>query len=184
MKIFIIRHGEAAKSWDQSPDPSLSDLGREQAIECFKNLNSKEDLQEFNLISSPLSRAQETANPFKENLEKKVQIKEAFKEIPSPGISLLERKDWLQDIFKKELNELEKPQQIWQSEIISSIKELKNPSIIFSHFMVINIVASTLSKNKKIVSFYPDNCSIMELRKDKGELELISLGDELQTHVN
>ena len=41
-----------------------------------------------------------------------------------------------------------------------------------------------LSKNKKIVSFYPDNCSIMELKKDKGELELISLGDELQTHVN
>ena len=34
MKIFLIRHGEAAQSWDQSADPGLSELGKEQALEC------------------------------------------------------------------------------------------------------------------------------------------------------
>ena len=31
MKIYIIRHGEAAKSWEVDRDPELSLKGREQA---------------------------------------------------------------------------------------------------------------------------------------------------------
>ena len=54
MKIFLIRHGEAAQSWDQSADPGLSELGKEQALECFNTLYKNEDLNQFNLVSSPL----------------------------------------------------------------------------------------------------------------------------------
>ena len=54
MKIFLIRHGEAAQSWDQSADPGLSELGKEQALECFNALDGNEDLNQFNLVSSPL----------------------------------------------------------------------------------------------------------------------------------
>ena len=39
MKIFLIRHGEAAQSWDQSADPGLSELGKEQALECFNTVS-------------------------------------------------------------------------------------------------------------------------------------------------
>ena len=111
-------------------------------------------------------------------------MNEAFKEIPSPGISLLERKDWLQEVFKKNINELEKPQQIWQSKILSTLKGLTDPTIVFSHFMVINIVVSTLKNDPRVVSFYPDNCSITELEFNKGKLNLISTGNELQTQIN
>jgi len=31
MDIFLVRHGEAAASWGESPDPGLSELGRRQA---------------------------------------------------------------------------------------------------------------------------------------------------------
>ena len=48
MKIFLIRHGEAAQSWDQSADPELSELGKEQALECFNTLHGNEDLNKFN----------------------------------------------------------------------------------------------------------------------------------------
>ena len=50
--------------------------------------------------------------------------------------------------------------------------------------MVINIVVSTLKNDPRVVSFYPDNCSITELESDEGKLNLISTGNELQTHVN
>ena len=50
--------------------------------------------------------------------------------------------------------------------------------------MVINIVVSTLKKDPRVVSFYPDNCSITELENNEGKLNLISTGNELQTHVN
>jgi broad specificity phosphatase PhoE len=184
MKIFLIRHGEAAQSWDQSPDPGLSELGKEQAFECFNTLNGNEDLNQFNLVSSPLKRAQETSLQFKKKFNKQLSLNEAFKEIPSPGISLLERKNWLQEVFKKNISELEKPQQIWQAKILSALKSLTKPTIIFSHFMVINTVVSTLKNDPRVVSFYPDNCSITELESNKGKLNLISTGNELQTHVN
>ena len=105
MKIFLIRHGEAAQSWDQSADPGLSELGKEQALECFNTLYKNEDLNRFNLVSSPLKRAQETSLHFKKNLDKQLSLNEAFREIPSPGISLLERKNWLQEVFKKIIND-------------------------------------------------------------------------------
>ena len=184
MKIFLIRHGEAAQSWDQSADPGLSELGKEQALECFNSLKNKEDLSQFDLISSPLKRAQETSLHFKQNLNKQLTLNEAFREIPSPGISLLERKDWLQEVFKKNINDLEKPQQNWQSSILTTLNNLSEPTIIFSHFMVINIVVSSLKEDPRIVSFYPDNCSITELESDTGKLNLISTGNELQTHIN
>ena len=184
MKIFLIRHGEAAQSWDQSSDPELSELGKEQALECFNTLNANENLNQFNLVSSPLKRAQETSLHFKKNLNKHLSLNEAFREIPSPGISLLERKNWLQEVFKKNINELEKPQQAWQSKILSALKDLTEPTIIFSHFMVINIVVSTLKNDPRMVSFYPDNCSITELENNEGNLNLISTGSELQTRVN
>ena len=184
MKIFLIRHGEAAQSWDQSADPELSELGKDQALECFNTLHGNEDLNKFNLVSSPLKRAQETSLHFKKNLDKQLHLNEAFREIPSPGISLLERKSWLQEVFKKNINELEKPQQIWQSKILSTLKSFTEPTIIFSHFMVINIVVSTLKNDPRVVSFYPDNCSITEIENKEGKLNLISIGNELQTHVN
>jgi broad specificity phosphatase PhoE len=153
-------------------------------LECFNSLSKKQDLSKFNLISSPLKRAQETSLHFKKNLNKQLSLNEAFREIPSPGISLLERKNWLQEVFKKNINDLEIPQQNWKSNIISTLKDLSEPTIIFSHFMVINIVVNTLKEDLRMVSFYPDNCSVTELKSDKGELNLISTGNELQTHIN
>ncbi len=97
---------------------------------------------------------------------------------------MLERKNWLQEVFKKNISDLDKPQQNWQSNILLTLKDLSEPTIIFSHFMVINIVVSTLKDDPRVVSFYPDNCSITELKSDEGKLNLISTGNELQTHVN
>ena len=84
MKIFLIRHGEAAQSWDQSADPGLSELGKEQALECFNTLHGNEDLNKFNLVSSPLKRAQETSLHFKKNLDKKLYLDCLLYTSPSP----------------------------------------------------------------------------------------------------
>jgi broad specificity phosphatase PhoE len=51
------------------PDPGLSELGKEQAFECFNTLHGNEDLNQFNLVSSPLKRAQETSLHFQKKLQ-------------------------------------------------------------------------------------------------------------------
>ena len=184
MEIILIRHGEASASWEESTDPGLSDLGKNQAEECANLLLKLNNIDSFELISSPLSRAMETGKPLSDKLGKSIITKSLFAEIPSPGINLKERKTWLQAIFDKNLTDLDSPQNNWYKEIINELGKISKPTIIFSHFMVINIIVSHLSKSKKIVSFYPDNCSITKLEKRNEEIKLINLGTQLQTIVN
>ena len=67
VNIFLIRHGEANASWDEDRDPGLSEKGKLQSEllekEILNSLPSR-----FDAISSPLSRAKETATPLKEKL--------------------------------------------------------------------------------------------------------------------
>ena len=63
MKIILVRHGEAASSWEKSADPGLSDLGKAQAEECSNQLLKLKNINSFSLISSPLTRAKETSEP-------------------------------------------------------------------------------------------------------------------------
>ena len=185
MKIILIRHGEASSSWEKSADPGLSDLGKAQAEECSNELLKIKNISSFNLISSPLTRAKETSKPLSKKINIPVSINPLFAEIPSPGINLSERKEWLQKIFKMKLSDLEAPQKKWKNSIIAELENLDKPTIIFTHFMVINIIVSYLKESNLIVSFYPDNCSITNLlKKNKREIELINLGSELQTELN
>ena len=185
MKIILIRHGEAASSWEKSTDPGLSDLGKAQAEECSNELLKIKNINSYSLISSPLTRAKKTSEPLSKKINIPVSINPLFAEIPSPGINLSERKEWLQKIFRMKLSDLETPQKKWKDAIIAELENINTPTIIFSHFMVINIIVSYLKKSDFIVNFYPDNCSITNLSKNgKGEIELINLGSELQTELN
>ena len=91
MNIILIRHGEAASSWEKSADPGLSDLGKAQAEECSNELLKLEKIGSFSLISSPLARAKETSKPLSDNIILPVSLYPLFAEIPLPGIILSER---------------------------------------------------------------------------------------------
>lgn len=183
-KLLIVRHGEASASWEESSDPGLSDLGIFQAEECSNMLIKVKGIENFDLKSSPLRRAIETGTKLKEKLNKDLFIDPVFTEIPSPGIPLNKRQQWLKEIFNKNINELEKPQLNWRESIISRIREIKNPTIIFSHFMVINTIVSYAKNYHSMVHFYPDNCSITELDVNHEKIELVNLGTQLSTHIN
>ena len=96
--IYLIRHGEARAAWDQDPDPSLSEKGKQQS-ELLKEEILSDLPSDFEAISSPLLRAQETAIPLKEKLDFELSINDTFSEIPSPGIALADRRDWLRAVF-------------------------------------------------------------------------------------
>ena len=116
--IYLIRHGEANAAWNEDPDPGLSEKGKLQSEELKKELT--QDLSSsFEAISSPLLRAQETAKPLKETLGFDLNINDTFAEIPSPGIPLSERRDWLRGIFNAKVEEIEEPQLLWRNSIIA-----------------------------------------------------------------
>lgn len=183
INIYLVRHGEAGKSWDEDLDPGLSDKGKEQSRRLVSQLENDFALLNFKAISSPLARAQETAIPLQEKHGFDIEIYKTFAEIPSPGIEIGQRSAWLRGMFKVKISDLESPQEKWRSSIVQSIQDISGDTIIFSHFMVINCVVGWINNFDNLVGFYPDNCSITKIINRNGELELTQLGNELSTVI-
>lgn len=183
MTIYLIRHGEAAQAWDEAPDPVLSKNGHQQAQQLADAYLPLLNSTDFQLVTSPLARAQETAIPFQEGLTISPIINANFAEIPSPGIALADRRNWLKALFAKKITELEQPQLDWRNDIISGIQSLEKNTLIFSHFMTINAIVGWIRGNEKVVSYYPNYCSITKIEKVDNQFFIRSLGKELTTII-
>ena len=183
MDIYLVRHGEAAAHWGEDPDPGLSELGAQQAVRAAKQLSPKLGIGEVNLISSPLLRAQETAAPLVESLSLPLSIDEAFREVPAP-VPLQDRKQWLQTFMKQQWQEQPDSLQAWRDAALVQLHGLNRPSVIFTHFLVLNAVVGELMERSETLFFWPDNASITHLTLTAGKLELVELGAQMETVVN
>ena len=182
MNIYLVRHGEASATWGQCSDPGLSELGAAQAQECAGQLEPRLD-GATHLVSSPLARARETAEPLARSLQLSVRVDDAFKEIPAP-VPLPQRQDWLRSFMKQRWDEQDDSLHQWRNNILEGLRSLQQPTVIFSHFLVINAVLSELEERPEILCFWPDNGSATHLRLSDGQLELVARGREMSTVVN
>ena len=183
MDIFLVRHGEAAASWGESPDPGLSELGRQQAQIAAEQLRLQLGGGDAQLVSSPLQRAMETAAPLSTLLQRRVQVDAAFREIPSP-VPLAQRQSWLRQFMQQQWDEQVDQLQAWRSTALQQLLGLRQNTAIFTHFLVINAVVGQLLERSETLCFWPANGSITHLRHSGNDLELVALGQELQTTVN
>ena len=103
------------------------------------------------------------------------------------------RVDWLKRVLPlnwEELGEHKVSKQsnidyyLWRKKIIKKIISFKNETVIFTHFVVINNVIGKITNSKKVINFYPDNCSITEIGIKNNKMELIKLGDSSISKVN
>lgn len=179
--IYLVRHGKAAGSFTDDLDPGLDDLGHSQARAACEILAGKLPLS---LASSPLRRAQETANPLKESTSQPVRIENRVAEIPSPGLSLQERGPWLQNVMQGNWSEQSEALQEWRKNLAESLLEIDTDTVIFSHFVAINAAVGVAENDDKVYIFQPDNCSITVFETNGAELKLVSRGDEANTKVN
>lgn len=182
MDIFLVRHGEAAASWSESPDPGLSALGRQQAEEAAAALRQHVG-QHTLLISSPLQRALETAAPLARELEQAVHTDAVFREIPSP-VPLAQRQAWLRQFMQQQWEEQGDDLKAWRQSALERLLALQQPAVVFTHFLVINAVVGQVLEKPETLCFWPDNGSITHLRHTGSNLELVARGSEITTHVN
>ena len=180
--IWLVRHGEAAASFDQDTDPPLSDLGREQAARSADRL-SRCVPDEAQLLSSPKLRAMQTGEPFAVLRKSALDVDRRFIELPSPG-DLNERKDWIQRVLKGQWSELPESVHDWQRDIVTTIQALRAPTVIFSHFLVINTVAAHMSGEDAVLQCLPANGSVHHLRVEEGGWQWVDRGEMLQSVVN
>jgi len=182
MNIFLVRHGQAAAPWQESDDPALSALGRQQAEAVAWQLADRVEAN-VRLVSSPMLRARETALPLASTLDSPLSIVDAFQEIPTP-VPLAERQIWLTKIARQTWAEQHAMVREWRQSLLHQLALIEHPTVVFTHFMVLNAIVGALTDQDRVICFMPDNASITSLQSKEGRLQVVELGRQLRTIVH
>lgn len=179
--IYLVRHGQAAAGFDQDHDPGLSELGHAQARAASDTLRPEGPL---NVISSPLRRCRETSAPLCDAWNVSPKIINEIAEIPSPTEDLNARTEWLRAVMPGSWRDIGDPAlEVWRQNAINAVKSLNMDTVVFSHFIAINVIVGHIRNDDRLVVFRPDNCSITSIDVVDGTLSLHKLGAEAETQV-
>ena len=177
--IYLVRHGQAAASWGEHPDPGLSDLGRTQATHAAEILNDKAI---EHVYTSPMARCQETAAAFVLASNLQAVIEPRVTEIPTPS-DVTDRVPWLRALMGGEWASAPQLVTDWRDALIKAVSELPAQSVVFTHFVAINAIVGALENTAAVTVFRPNYCSITRLENRDGDLSLVARGESLETKV-
>jgi broad specificity phosphatase PhoE len=183
VKLYLVRHGRAEAGFGEGIDPGLDALGREQAEAVAAKLAA---LGPLPILSSPLKRAQETAAPLARLWNCTPVIEDAVAEIPSPkGMTLEERVAWLRRLMAGSWRDASPELAGWREHCIATLAAIARDTVIFSHYVAINVAVGAATGDDRVVAFSPDNCSVTVLEVDGTSLKLVEKGSEASlTKVN
>lgn len=182
-RVHLVRHGRAAAGWDTDPDPGLDDVGRLQSGETAERLSR---LDRMEIVSSPLRRCQETAAALSKLwADRPIAIESRVAEIPSPvGVPMSERVTWLRGVMAGRWSDLDEPFRTFRRDIVTYVSGLRTDTVIFSHFIAINVVIGACLGDDSVVIDSLDNASVTVVDVDaQGGLHLVERGRQANTLI-
>ncbi len=187
-RVYLIRHAKPAQSFGQGndEDPGLDDTGKAQAEAAAQALLAlPEGDRPKRVVSSPLRRCRETAEPYAMAIGVEVEIDPFVGEIPTPkAYDAVSRGPWLRKAFQGKWSEIEGDLDYdeWRREVAHAVAA-RGSAAVFSHYVAINAVFSTLADDDRVIVFRPDHASISVFDRDEGQLSLVQPGREANTSV-
>jgi broad specificity phosphatase PhoE len=190
----MIRHGKAAAGWDADADPGLDDLGRTQAEAAADDIEKRVGAP-LPVLSSPLRRCRETAEPLSGRWGLQPVIEPRVAEVPSPVEDLRARGEWLRSIMAGTWADAvaagdgkhtayDSKLLAWRQSVVDALLELENDTVIFSHFIAINVALGHAVEDPRVICFKPDNGSVTVFETKGSTLSLLEQGREADTKVN
>lgn len=187
-KLYLIRHARPTAGWGEDADPGLDATGQQQAEVAARTL--AQTLDRMPIYTSPLRRCRETARPLERLWQRSAEVFEPVAELPSPPLDLRVREQWLQQAMRgtwRELNDLApagSPDYLaWRQVLLDSLARLTQDSVVFSHFIAINVAVAAAHSCEDVVCFSPDHASITCVEVGNGRLRLVELGRQAETAV-
>jgi broad specificity phosphatase PhoE len=178
----MVRHGQAAAGFGESHDPGLDDGGREQAEAVARDLAPHGPLP---ILTSPLRRTRETARPLAKLWDVQAIADDAVAEIPSPTDNLQARVIWLRGFMSGSWRNATPVLARWRENVLAALLSIREDTVIFSHYVAINVAMGAATADARVVVFSPDNCSVAVFENEGGMLRLIYKGREAPlTEVN
>ncbi len=187
-KLYLIRHARPVAGWGEDADPGLDATGEQQAEAASRIL--AQTLDRLPIYTSPLRRCRETARPLERLWQRSAEVLEPVAELPPPTLDLPARQQWLRQAMQgtwRELNDLApagSPDYIaWRQTLLDSLTRLPEDSVVFSHFIAINVAVAAAHSREDVVCFRPGHASITCVEAGNGGLRLVELGREADTMV-
>jgi broad specificity phosphatase PhoE len=181
-RLYLVRHGRASAGWDTALDPELDALGRQQSHEVARQLAP---LGPMHVVTSPLLRCQQSAQPLCKSWNTKAEIRHEVAEIPSPeGVPISDRVEWLRLAMGGMWQSLGPRYTTFRDELVGFVRQLNRDTVIFTHFVAINAIIGAIDGDDRLVIYRLDNCSITTIDCDRiGGLKLIQSGREADTLI-
>ena len=179
----LVRHGRAEAGFGSHLDPGLDDVGRAQAEATAAKLAARFE-EPVPIYSSPLKRTQETAAALARRWGSEVILEPRVAEIPSPTEDLRERARWLQGVMAGKWTDLPPELLRWRQEMIECVLGFETDTVVFCHFIAINVVVGAATGAEELIVFRPDNASVTDVQTSEGRLRSTVLGVEASTRVN
>jgi broad specificity phosphatase PhoE len=186
-RIYLIRHAKPASTWGgDDDDPGLDETGRAQAQAAAAWLLAlPADERPTRVVTSPLRRCRETAQPFADALGVIATVEPGVGEIPTPaGLPHAERGAWLAKAMAGRWSAIDGDldYEAWRGRAVAAL-EASAGAAVFSHFVAINGVLSRLAGAPEVIVYRPDHAAITVLDLTAGELRLVRRGAEAATGV-
>jgi len=177
-RLYLVRHGRAEAGFGESMDPGLDEKGQRQAEVAAARLAP---LGPLPILTSPLRRTRETAVPLAQLWKRRPAVEEAVAEIPSPkGMALEGRIGWLRELMAGAWSGAAPDLTAWRDGVTAALAARKEDTVIFSHFVAINVAAGAALGDDRVVVFSPDNCSVTVFDVSDGALTLVEKGHEAE----
>ena len=155
-RLYLVRHAQAAGSWDGDLDPGLDDIGRAQAEGLIELLPGG-----LPMVVSPLRRARETALPLERRFGTSARVDTRVGEIATPdGIGLAERGTWLRDLMDRRWPDLGPELRLWRQGVLDALADLSADTIVVTHYIAINVAVGASRGDDRVVNTRPANASV------------------------
>jgi broad specificity phosphatase PhoE len=193
-RLYLVRHGRAAAGWDVALDPSLDELGREQAVAAVSKLavrlqDEKTSFFDVDVVTSPLARCRETAAEFERATGAVARVEPRIAEIPSPsGVAMGDRVAWLRRAMQGTWSELIERDgddyAQFRDALLGWARGCQRDTVAFSHFVAINALIGAATHDDRLVIRALDNASVttIEVAPDSS-LHLREGGREADTLI-
>jgi broad specificity phosphatase PhoE len=187
-RLYLIRHARPAASWGEETDPGLDAVGQQQAEAAAQTL--AQTLDRMPIYTSPLRRCRETAHPLEQLWQQSAEVFDPVAELPSPPTDLRARQQWLKKAMQgtwQQLNDFApagSPDYLaWRQTLLDSLARIPRDSVIFSHFIAINVAVGAEYSREDVVCFRPDHASITCVETVDNSFRVVQLGREADTSV-
>ena len=192
--IYIVRHGRVASAPADPWNPELSLEGRSQAIAVSEELSTRLP-GKLPILTSPLRRCIETAAPLARLWGMAPVIEARAAEVPGPPTTALPRDEWLRRALVADWPELiqlgqtlqdgyDKALAGWRENVMLAVLACRSDTVIFSHFVPINVLAGRALRTERVASFRPDHTSVTIFETSGDEIRLLERGREMATPVS